>query len=75
MFLRFVTGTSVCLANEIKITFSAGCYPVSHTCDNTLELPTKYNTFSFKEFESDFQHILNIDEYSCLLYELLNFSS
>ena len=60
LFLRFVTGSSVCSAQRISITFNSlsglARRPISHTCSNTLELSTTYSTFP--EFVAEFQAIL-----------------
>ena len=59
-FLRFVTGSSVCLSSHITVVFnesSGFCRsPVGHTCTSTLELPATY--VSYPEFMSEFKHIL-----------------
>ena len=48
-FLRFVTGSSALVVNEIKIEFNnlAGLNrrPIAHTCASSLQLPTSYTTF------------------------------
>ena len=47
-FLRFGTGSSVCLAKKIKVAFNHldgfARRPVSHTCSSLLELPATYKT-------------------------------
>ena len=62
-FLRFVTGSSVCPAKNIRITFNNldgfARQPVSHTCSSMLELPTMYKTSS--EFMTEFQEVLRSD--------------
>ena len=64
IFLRFVTGSSVCLAKRITITFNNldgfARRPVSHTCSSTLELPTTYKTCS--EFATEFHEVLMSDQ-------------
>jgi len=59
-FLRFVSGSSVCLSSYITVVFnesSGFCRsPVGHTCTSTLELPATY--ISYPEFVSEFKHIL-----------------
>lgn len=49
-FMRFVTGVLqyICSTDKIEIIFSAGRYPISHTCDSTLELPTTYATYTLR---------------------------
>lgn len=55
-FLHFVTGSSVLVTKQISISFnnlsglSRGS--ISHTCSNTLELPTTYLTYP--EFAQEF---------------------
>ncbi len=45
-FMRFVTGSSVCNAGQITVTFNglSGLRrrPIAHTCDCSLELPSSY---------------------------------
>ena len=59
-FLRFVTGSSVCLGKKIMVSFSTltgfGRRLVSHTCDCLLELPVSY--ISYTEFMTEFKAIL-----------------
>ena len=57
MFLQFITGSSVLLAKNIKVSLN-GLYrqPISHTCDCNIELPVSYATYP--EFESEFTKIL-----------------
>ena len=42
-FLRFVTGSCICLGKNVTVSFSSlsglGRRPVVHTCDYLLELP------------------------------------
>ena len=61
-FVRFVTGSTVCPAGTIAVTFNseggAGRRPVAHTCSNSLELPSTYQTYG--EFESEFQAVLTL---------------
>ncbi len=60
LFLRFVTGSCVCIAKEIKIVFNGvsglARIPIAHTCSSTLELPTSYSNFT--DFKNDFVSIL-----------------
>ena len=59
-FLRFVTGSSVCLGKKIMVSFSSltglGRRPVAHTCDCLLEIPCSY--ISYTEFTAEFKAIL-----------------
>ena len=63
-FLRFVTGSSVCMAKKIRVTFNNldgfARRPVSHTCSLTLELSVTYKTSS--EFVTEFQEVLRSDQ-------------
>jgi hypothetical protein len=60
-FLRFITGSSVCSAKDILLTFNSlsglARRPIAHTCDNTLELPSTY--MNYEDFHSEFQAIFN----------------
>ena len=51
LFLRFVTGASVCIAPKIEITFNSlsglARRPIAHTCDFNLELSTVYTNYDF----------------------------
>ncbi len=66
LFLRFVTGSSVCTANAIRVTFNSleglARRPISHTCSNILELPSSY--LSYLEFATEFKAILNNTEFA-----------
>ena len=46
LFLQFVTGSSVCIAPKITVTFNSvdglARHPIAHTCDFTIELPITY---------------------------------
>jgi len=46
-FLRFVTGSSVCLSCQIEVTFNnlegIARQPLAHTCQPSLELSLLYN--------------------------------
>ena len=59
-FLRFTTGSSVCLAKKISVTFNIVCgfsrRPISHTCDCVLELPSSYTTYL--DFVYEFDEVL-----------------
>ena len=64
LFLRFVTGASVCIAPKIEIFFNSlsgfGRRPIAHTCDFMLELPTTY--MNFQEFCGESKAILSSTE-------------
>ena len=61
--IRFITGSSVLIANEITITFNSldglARRPISSTCSCTLELPTTYT--SYQEFSKEFYAVLQSD--------------
>ena len=61
LFLRFVTGSSVLISDEIKICFNGlsgfARRPLAHTCGDTLELSVAYDTFP--EFEDEFKQVLS----------------
>ena len=61
LFLRFVTGASVCIVPKITVEFNGldgfARRPIAHTCDSVLELPTSY--INYDDFYSEFQLILN----------------
>ena len=65
-FLRFTTGSSVCLAQKITVTFNnvdgLARRPISHTCNCVLELSTSYVTYP--EFVLEFEMILAQPEVS-----------
>ena len=56
VFVRFVTGSSVCTGNII-IAFNSlrglERRPIAHTCDGTLELATTYE--NYEQFEDEFR--------------------
>ena len=60
LFMRFVTGSSVCATQSIKVEFIAlsgfSRRPISHTCNSTIELSTNYINYS--DFRSEFDCIL-----------------
>ncbi len=60
-FLRFVTGSSALIVDDIKITFNGlsglSRRPIAHTCSSILELPTAYETFV--EFSKEFDALLS----------------
>ena len=59
-FLRFTTGSSVCVAQSIKVIFNTSSglarQPYAHTCSNTLQLPVSYT--NFHDFSSEWYAIL-----------------
>ena len=59
-FLRYTTGSSVCVVKFITITFNSltgiARRPISHTCDCMLELPSTYGTYL--QFVTEFEGIL-----------------
>lgn len=61
VFLRFVTGASVCTSNRLSVTFNSveglARRPVAHTCAYSIELSTSYSSYS--EFAQEFSAILN----------------
>ncbi len=64
-FLRFVTGSSACLATKIGISFNglsgAARRPIAHTCACELELSVTYT--SYCDFVREFTTVLNEDQY------------
>ncbi len=68
-FLRFVTGSAVCLSVYITVQFNSlsgfGRRPISHTCSNSLELSTDYDTYP--DFATEFNAILNENEYTWIM--------
>ena len=60
LFLRFITGASVCIAPKIEITFNSlsglARRPIAHTCDFNLELSTAYTNYD--DFYGDLKSIL-----------------
>ena len=60
-FLRFITGSSVCISQSIKVTFNSlsglARRPISHTCTSTLELSTSY--VSYLDFSTEFSSVLS----------------
>lgn len=63
-FLRFTTGSSVCLCKRITVEFNGltdfARRPLSHTCDCVLELSSTYTTYP--EFVSEFEQVLGQPE-------------
>ena len=68
-FLRFVTGSSVCLTGGITIEFNGvsglGRRPFGHTCPNTLEISSNYSTYL--DFATEFNCVLNDNEYAWIM--------
>ena len=64
IFLRFVTGASVCIVPNIKVEFNAlsgfGRRPIAHTCDSVLELPSSYT--NYEDFRGEFKAIFDTTE-------------
>ena len=61
LFLRFVTGCSVCVTPKITVTYNslsgpARC-PIAHTCDSTLQLSVFYRNYD--DFNDDFKVFLS----------------
>ena len=69
VFLRFVSGSSVCTAENLKVEFNSmsgfARRPIAHTCSNTLELPATY--ISYPEFEKEFRLILTNDTFTWIM--------
>ena len=63
-FLRFCTGSSVCIVKPISITFNSSMgltrCPVAHTCSCTLEPSHMYSTYL--EFANEFNCILQAED-------------
>ena len=59
-FLRFTTGSSVCIADKITVAFNSSSglarRPIAHTCSNTLELSASY--VNYHDFSSEWYAIL-----------------
>lgn len=59
-FMRFVTGSSSMMAEEITVSFNTlsgmARRPISHTCGCVLELSTCYITYN--EFADEFYEVL-----------------
>ena len=60
LLMRFITGSCVCTASKIDITFNLlvglARRPIAHTCNCTLEIPTSY--INYDDFHSEFYSIL-----------------
>ncbi len=59
-FLRFVTGSSVCFAVNISVSFNTLSgftrRPIAHTCSSTLQVSAMYGTYT--EFVEQFSQVL-----------------
>jgi len=64
-FLRFVTGSDLMLFHSWEINFTqldrCARRPIAHTCTNTLELPSTYQ--SFRELREEFNQILKAENW------------
>ena len=60
-FLRFTTGSSVCIADKISVAFNSSSdlarHPIAHTCSNTLELSASY--INYHDFLTEWHAILS----------------
>ena len=69
LFMRFVTGASVCIASKIIVTTNnvggLARRPIAHTCDSTLELTVPY---SHERIYADF-------EVMCVKFNMTNVRS
>ena len=67
LFLRFVTGASVCILPKINVGFA--WRPIAHTCDSTLELPTSYSNYEdfFAEFKAILRKLMSTLHGKCML--------
>ena len=67
-FLRFVTGSSVCPSEKLKVLFSNTSgfarRPIAHTCGFSLELSTNY--LNFADFSLEMKAVLQ-SEYSWIM--------
>jgi len=61
MFMRYISGSCVCSANNITISFNSlsglARRPIAHTCNSTLELPTSY--LNYDDFHLEFKAIFS----------------
>ena len=68
-FLRFCTGSSVCIGKPITICFNNisgfGRRPIAHTCDCLLELSRSYSTY--QDFSAEFMSILSNEDNGWLI--------
>ena len=64
-FLRFVTGSSVCSSEGIRVSFNklSGIErrPIGHTCSSLLELSSCYQ--SYEEFMQEFRAVLCLGDW------------
>jgi len=62
LFLRFVTGCSVCITSKITVKFNnLACHPIVRTCDFVLELSTSY--LNDDNFYNEFRSIFDTTEH------------
>ena len=65
-FLRFVSGSSVCLDKKITVSFNdlsgLSRRPIAHTCDCMLELPLSY--ISYRDFTTEFRSVLSDTQFT-----------
>lgn len=69
-FQRFVTGSAVCSANTIQVTFNTlsglARRPIGHIyMQSTIELPSTY--ISYLDFVTEFKAVLNNQEYAWIM--------
>lgn len=66
-FLRFVTGSSVCLSTKITLTFNgltgAARRPMAHTCTSDLVLPHTCTYMTYIDVMNEFAVVFSNDEY------------
>ena len=64
-FLHFFSGSDLMLLHSWQVSFTniEGCArrPIAHTCSNTLELPSTYQ--SFPELREEFTKILKFEDW------------
>lgn len=72
VFLRFVTGSSVCTGKKIEVSYNTlsgiAQRPIAHTCSNMLELPATYQCYP--EFVKEFKLVLSDDTYTWIMDSL-----
>ncbi len=69
IFMRFVTGSSVCTAKRLEVQFNMldgiARRPIPHTCSSILELSTTYQ--SYLEFIKEFKLVLSDDTFTWIM--------
>ena len=69
LFLRFVTGSSVCGIQKVEVAFNTlsglARRPIAHTCGSTLEISSTY--VSYPEFMKEFNLTLSSDIYAWIM--------